>query len=86
MWPKVLSYLKQPSTLIAAGLLVGAAVYWQTKSPELALAAAAIIPGAVNDHSSSILTKVEGLEDSLRPTATAASGNVADITAAKAAS
>jgi hypothetical protein len=64
---KLRSWFQQPSTLVAAGLLVGAGVYWWTKSPEMALMAAALIPGAVNDHSTQILTKIEGVEDSLRP-------------------
>lgn len=63
----VRSWAQQPSSLVAVGLLVGAGVYWWTKSPELALVAASIIPGAVNDHSTQILTKIEGVEDSLRP-------------------
>ena len=64
---KVRSYLQQPSTLTAVGLLVGAGVYWWTKSAEMALAAAAVIPGVVSDHTTQILTKIEGVEDSLRP-------------------
>lgn len=65
----VRTLLRQPSTLMAIGCLIGAIVYWWTKSPELALAAAAVVPGAVNDHTTAILTKVEGLEDAVMPKA-----------------
>lgn len=68
-WTTITRWIKQPSTLMAGGLLIGGAVYWQTKSPELALAAAAVLPGAVNDHTSAVLTKIEGLEDAVRPIA-----------------
>lgn len=63
---KLEAWFRQPSTLLAAGLLVGGAVYWITASPALALTAASIIPGACNDHSASLLTRIEGVEDGLR--------------------
>lgn len=62
-------WARQPTTLMAAGCIAGAAVYWFTKSPELALAAAAAIPGAVNDSTSNLLTRIEAVEDSVRPVA-----------------
>lgn len=62
----IVQFLRQPSTLIAAGFMLGAIVYWVTRSPELALAAVALVPGAINDNTAGILSKVEALEDAAR--------------------
>jgi hypothetical protein len=59
----VTAWARQPTTLVATGLLVGAAVYWLSGSVPLAAAAAAVVPGAVNDHTTDLLTKIEALED-----------------------
>lgn len=56
------AWFRQPSTLVAAGLVVGAVVFWFSGNAALAAMAAAAIPGAVNDHSRAMLEKIEGLE------------------------
>lgn len=64
---QITSFLRQPSTLMAAGCIVGAGVYWLTKDAALSLASVAIIPGAVSDHTSDVLQRIENVEDALRP-------------------
>lgn len=63
---KLLGWVRQPSTLAAAGLLLGAGVYWLTRDPSLALAAAAVPLGGVSDHTKQLLVRIEQLEDALR--------------------
>jgi hypothetical protein len=63
---KLKVWVHQPTTIGGVGLMVGAAVYWVSKSPELALMAAGLVLGTVNDHTSGILTSIENLEDAVR--------------------
>jgi hypothetical protein len=63
---KLKVWVKQPTTIVGLGIMVGAGVYWVTKSPELALVAAGAVMGSVSDHTAGILTSIENLEDAVR--------------------
>jgi hypothetical protein len=54
--------VRQPTTILCGGLIVGAGVYWVTKSPELAAVATAGVIGSVDDHTRTLLTRIEDLE------------------------
>lgn len=60
---KIIAWLRQPSTLTAVGVAIAAAVYWFTKSAELAAVALAAVLGTVSDSTSALLTKVESIEN-----------------------
>jgi hypothetical protein len=63
---KLEAFIRQPSTLIAIGCVIGGVVYWFTGNASLALASISIVPGTVNDQTASVLAKVEALEDAAR--------------------
>lgn len=57
--------VRQPSTLMALGVLAAAVVYWITGNAAFAGIAAAAVMGTVDDHTAGLISKIEGLEDSL---------------------
>lgn len=63
-----MSWVRQPSTLMCLGCVIGAGVYYFTGNPTLALVAAGLVPGAVNDKTAGILTRIEAVETALKPT------------------
>lgn len=63
---KLESFIRQPTTLIAIGCVVGAVVYWFTDSPAITLASIAAVLGPVDDNTAKLLPKIEALEDAVR--------------------
>jgi hypothetical protein len=62
----VTGWLRQPTTLMAAGIAVGGVVYWFTGSAPVAIGAATVVLGSVSDHTKDLLTRIEGVEDALK--------------------
>lgn len=62
----ILAIVRQPTTLTGIGLVVGAGVYWFTKSPELSLTAVGLLLGTVSDNTATVLARMEALEDAVR--------------------
>lgn len=63
------AWLRQPTTLNAAAILVAAIVYWFVGDGYVAGLAAALLLGVVPDDTKTIIGKIEALEDSARPKA-----------------
>lgn len=62
----LISWARQPSTLMAGGIVVAGVIYYCTGSAELAGAGAAVLLGSVSDHTAQIIARVELLEDFLK--------------------
>lgn len=63
---KVSVWVRQPTTLGAAAILVGGLVYWTTGNSEAAIGAAGLFLGAVDDNTAKTLASVELIEDSIK--------------------
>jgi hypothetical protein len=59
-------WVRQPTTLTALAVAVGAAVYWHTHNAVYATMATSAILGTVSDHTAGLLKTIENLEDQLK--------------------
>lgn len=68
----IVSWVRQPTTIVGIGVLIGAAAYWGTGDAKIAATAFGAVCMGMQDHSSDvakaaeILTSVEKLEDGYR--------------------
>lgn len=76
----LIAWFRQPSTLMAVGVGVAGAVYWFTKSPELAMISAAAILGTVSDSTAALIAKVESIENIVADIAVPPAVTLPDVT------
>lgn len=62
----LMTWLRQPSSLMAVALAVFAVVYFVTGNAALSAMLAGIVPGAVNDHTTLAFSRIAALEDVLK--------------------
>ncbi len=72
----VMSKLKQPTTMMALAILVALGVYWVTGSTSAAGGAAALMLGGLDDHTATIIAKLEAAEDAVKAATKGPSPNV----------
>ena len=66
----MMSWLKQPTTLMAVAIVIAGAVYWFTGNAALAGGAAAVVLGGISDQTKDVLARVESVEDTLKQAGT----------------
>ncbi len=80
-WQKVKAKLQQPSTVVGLGLIGGGITYWFTKDASISLVVAGAISGGMNDHTTTLLQRIEGLEDAARQAQRTAAATNATVNA-----
>lgn len=56
-------WIRQPTSLVCVGLVLGAGVYWLTRDGSLAALAASLPLGGINDNTAKLLGAIEAWED-----------------------
>lgn len=63
---RVTGWIRQPTTIGAFAVVAGGAAYWFTGNAVIAGTVATAVLGGMNDHTATLLTRIEALEDALR--------------------